>query len=116
MALQTDLSGISPLQVPNLHNISHDIMAYQAFASATSALWSAGGNGISQIYVVYSFKSLLWVWQFQVAVIAFTLLIFAAKFYAIKSNANARNRETRDSKQRDCEQRTDCLDADGDPK
>jgi len=109
MALQTNLSGVSLLQVPNLHNISHDIshdiMVYQAFASATSALWSAGGgSAIDQIYVTYSFKSLLWAWQFQVAIIAFTLLVFAAKFYAIKSNTNARNRET-EAKNRETEAR-----------
>jgi hypothetical protein len=101
MALQTNLSGVSPLQVPNPHNISHDIMVYQAFASAAS-LWLAGeGSGIAQIYVTYSFKSLLSAWQFQIATIAFTLLVFATKFYAIKSNTDAiksntdaRNRET----------------------
>ncbi|KAK0737926.1 hypothetical protein B0T18DRAFT_473889 [Schizothecium vesticola] len=86
-------------KVPNLHNISHDIshdiMVYQAFASATSALWSAGGgSAIGQIYVTYSFMSLLWAWQFQVAIIAFTLLVFAAKFCTIKSNTDARTRET----------------------
>ena len=109
MALQTNLSGVNLLQVPNLHNISHDIshdiMVYQAFASATSALWSAGGgSAIGQIYVTYSFKSLLWAWQFQVAIITFTLLVFAAKFYAIKSNTNARNRET-EAKNRETEAR-----------
>jgi len=109
MALQTNLSVVSLLQIPNLHNISHDIshdiMVYQAFASATSALWSAGGgSAIGQIYVTYSFKSLLWAWQFQVAIITFTLLVFAAKFYAIKSNTNARNRET-EAKNRETEAR-----------
>ncbi|KAK3364210.1 hypothetical protein B0T25DRAFT_59967 [Lasiosphaeria hispida] len=100
-------------------------MAYQTFASATSALWPAGDSSMSQIYMVYSFKSLLFAWQFQVAII-FTLLIFA-KFHADKSSKNARNRETaskrtdcpdgdRGPKQRDCKQRTYCPDGGRGPR
>jgi hypothetical protein len=111
MALQTNLSGASLLQVPNLHNISHDIshdiMVYQAFALAASALWSAdGGSAMSQIYAIYNLKSLLSAWQFQVAIVAFTLLVLAAKFYTIKSNTDARNRET-EARKEACKRETE---------
>jgi len=89
MALQANLYGGS-LQVLD-SNISHDVMVHQAATLAASAVWSIGGGSpIGPIYVTYSLMSLLRAWQFQVAIIAFTLLVFAAKF----SNANARNRET----------------------
>jgi len=88
MALQANLYGGS-LQVLD-SNISHDVMVHQAATLAASAVWSIGGGSpIGPIYVTYSLMSLLRAWQFQVAIIAFTLLVFAAKF----SKANARNRE-----------------------
>ena len=92
MALQTNQSGVSPLQVPNLHNISHDIMDYQAVGSTALPLWSAGGGGssTSQFYVTYTLTALFQAWKFQVAIIAFILLVLAVMF----CNTGARNRET----------------------
>jgi len=92
MALQTNQSGVSPLEVPNLHNISHEVMDYQAVGSTALALWSAGGGdaSISQVYFTYTLATLFQAWKFQVAIMAFILLVFAVMF----CNTNARNRET----------------------